>query len=77
MLEFDTASFMNPALLGGFTSTALGELAVVTYTLNGVAFIWFVGLVLFKIFSIFRSVMKSVKDENDWELYQRVGRLSM
>ena len=75
--KYDTASFMNLALLAGITSTAVGEPAVAAYVLIGIAFAQFVGLVLFKIFSILKSVMKCCQKEeegeDDWELYEQAA----
>ena len=72
---FDSALFVNLALLAGITSTAVGEPAVAAYVLIGIAFAQFVGLVLFKIFSILKSVMKCCQKEeegeDDWELYEQ------
>ena len=74
---FDTAFFMNLALLAGITSTAVGEPAVAAYVLIGIAFAQFVGMVLFKIFSILKSVMKCCQKEeegeDDWELYEQAA----
>ena len=58
---FDIASFMNLVLLTGaysFVTTAGGDLAVSTYLLVGVAFLQFVGLILFKLFFILRQNIK-------------------
>ena len=74
---FDIALFMNLALLAGCTSTAVGDPAVAAYVLIGIAFAQFVGLVLFKIFSILKSVMKCCQKEeegeDDWELYEQAA----
>ena len=77
---FDTFSFMNLAVVGVatcFITTASGHLSVSAYTLIGVAFVQFVGLVLFKIFSILkqsemvrRCLPKNQPVEDDWELYE-------
>ena len=77
---FDTFSFMNLAVLGVatcFTTTARGDLSVPTYILIGVAFVHFVGLVIFKVFSILkqsekvmRCLLRAQPAENDWELYE-------
>ena len=80
---FDTFFFMNLALLGVanfFTTTAGGNMAVPTYTLIGVALVQFVGLVLFKLFSILRRSEKLMRClhrgqplEDDWELYEQAA----
>ena len=74
---FDTALFMNLALLAGITSTAVGDPTVAAYVLIGIVFAQFVGLVLFKIFSILKSVMKCCQKEkegeDDWELYEQAA----
>ena len=80
---FDIAFFMNLALLTGATSfiaTAGGELAMSAYTLIGIAFVLFAGLVLFKVFSILKQsekVMEFLRKkqivEDDWELYEQAA----
>ena len=52
---------MNFALLAGYINTAVGEPAVAAYVLIG--FVQFVGLVLFKIFSILKRLMKCCQEE--------------
>ena len=61
---FDITFFMNLALLSGaysFITAAGGDLAVPVYTLIGVAFVQFVGLIIFKFFSIFKQSKKVMK----------------
>ena len=80
---FDTFSFMNLAVVSVatcFITTANGRLSVSAYTLIGVAFVQFVGLVLFKIFSILkqsemvrRCLPKNQPVEDDWELYEEAA----
>jgi len=80
---FDTTFFMNLVLLiwaNSFTATAGGGLAMSAYTLIGIAFVQFVGLVLFKVFSILKQsekVMECLRkrqiDEDDWELYEQAA----
>ena len=80
---FDIAFFMNLALLTGATSfigTAGGELAMSSYTLIGIAFVLFAGLVLFKVFSILKQSEKVMEFlhkkqivEDDWELYEQAA----
>ena len=58
---FNTAFYMNLALLTGMTffNNAVGEDPIVaTYILIGIAFVQFVGLVLFKVFSILKQNKK-------------------
>ena len=80
---FDLTFFMNLAILSGahsFTTTAGGRVAVPAYTLIGVAFAQFVGLVIFKVFSILKrseKVMECLRKEqpveDDWELYEQAA----
>ena len=80
---FDIAFFMNLALLTGATSfiaTAGGELAMSAYTLIGIAFVLFAGLVLFKVFSILKQSEKMMEFlrkkqivEDNWELYEQAA----
>ena len=80
---FDIASFMNLVLLTGaysFITTAGGDLAVSAYTLVGVAFLQFVGLIFFKVISILRQnekvmgcLRKNQPVEDDWELYEQAA----
>ena len=80
---FDIAFFMNLTLLSGATSfiaTAGGELAMSAYTLIGIVFVQFVGLVLFKVFSILKQSEKVMECfckkqivEDDWELYEQAA----
>ena len=80
---FDIAFFMNLVLLTGtnsFIATAGGGLAMSAYTLIGIAFVQFAGLVLFKVFSILKQSEKVMKFlhkkqivEDDWELYEQAA----
>ena len=80
---FNIASFMNLVLLTGaysFITTAGGDVAVSAYTLVGVAFVQFVGLIFFKVFSILRQnekvmgcLRKKHPVEDDWELYEQAA----
>ena len=82
---FDITFFMNLALLTGaysFTTTVGVGLAVCAYTLIGIAFVQFVGLVLFKVFSILKRsekvmacLCKNQHVEDDWELYEEAALL--
>ena len=80
---FDIAFFMNLALLTGansFITTAGGDLAASAYTLTGMAFVQFVGLVIFKVFFILKQTEKVMgclrkrqPVEDDWELYEQAA----
>ena len=80
---FNITLFMNLIILSGaqsFTTTAGGSVAVPAYTLIGVAFAQFVGLVIFKVFSILKrseKVMECLRKEqpveDDWELYEQAA----
>ena len=80
---FDTSFFMNLALLSGsnlFASTAGEDTSMSAYILIGVAFAQFIGLVLFKMFSILKQnekVMKCFRKghhvEDDWEFYEEAA----
>ena len=80
---FDIAFFMNLALLTGanfFIYASGGGLATSEYTLIGIAFVQFAGLVLFKVFSILKQsekVMECLRKkqivEDDWELYEQAA----
>ena len=82
---FDITFFMNLVLLTGaysFVATAGGDLAASAYTLIGIAFVQFVGLVLFKVVSILKQnkklmgcLCKKQPQEDDWELYEEVALL--
>ena len=79
---FDTAFFMNLALLTGtnlFANTAGQDPTVAAYILTGVAFAQFIGLILFKLFSILRKTMaclhKEQRVEDDWEAYEEAAVL--
>ena len=79
---FDTAFFMNLALLTGtnlFTNTAGQDPTVAAYILTGVAFAQFIGLILFKLFSILRKTMACLRKEqpveDDWEAYEEAAVL--
>jgi len=72
---------MNLALLTGMTffANAIGEDPIVaTYILIGIAFVQFVGLILFKVFSILKRNKKIMTClhkrqplEEDWEAYEQ------
>ncbi len=71
---------MNLALLGLANLFSEGNQAAATYTLVGVAFAQFVGLVLFKVFAIFKLTEKVTvclrrgqPAEDDWEDYERTA----
>ena len=82
---FDTSFFVNLALLSVancFTTIAGGGVAGSSYTLIGVAFVQFVGLVLFKVFSILKlsekvmgCLRRGQRIEDDWELYEEAALL--
>ena len=82
---FDIAFFMNLALLcltKFFTAASGGDQSVATYTLIGMAFAQFLGLVLFKILSILKKsdkVMACLRmgqpAADDWELYEQAALL--
>ena len=79
---FDTAFFMNLALLTGtnlFANTAGQDPTVAAYILTGVAFAQFIGLILFKLFSILRKTMACLRKEqpveDDWEAYEEAAVL--
>ena len=82
---FDTAYFMNLALLAGascFNTTETRDPAVSSYTLIGIALTQFVGLILFKVSSILKRserVMTCLHlqqaAEDDWELYEQAALL--
>ena len=73
VVMFDLSFFMNLAILSGahsFTTTAGGGVAVPAYTLIGVAFAQFAGLVIFKVFSILKrseKVMECLRKEQPVE----------
>ena len=79
---FDITFFLNLVLLTGaysFVATTGGDLAASAYTLIGIAFIQFVGLVLFKVVSILKQseklmecLCKKQPHEDDWELYEEL-----
>ena len=57
-----------------------GDLAASAYTLIGIAFLQFIGLVVFKVFSLFKqseTVMRCLHSrqpaEDDWELYEEAA----
>jgi len=80
---YDTFFFMNLALLEltSFFTTAVGrDETVAVYVLKGVAFVQFLGLIIFKVFSILKrseKVMaclhKRQPAEDDWELYEEAA----
>ena len=62
------------------TLSPLQQEAVSAYTLIGVAFVQFVGLVIFKVFSILKlsekvmgCIHKKQQVEDDWELYEQAA----
>ena len=81
---FDVSFIMNLALLSVtnmFTTMVRGDQTVAAYTLIGIAFVQFLGLILHKIFSILKKNEK-VKAclrhrrqpvEDDWELYEEAA----
>ena len=80
---YDTFFFMNLALLGltSFFTTAVGrDQTVAVYVLIGVAFVQFLGLIIFKVFSILKrseKVMACLHKRqpagDDWELYEQAA----
>ena len=80
---FDASFFMNLALLSVayfFTTLVAGDQSVVAYTLTGIAFIEFLGLIMFKLISILRRSEKMMSclhkrqpAEDDWELYEQAA----
>ena len=80
---FDISFIMNLALLSVatmFTIMVGGDEMVVSYTLIGIAFIQFIGLVLFKLFSILKGrerimacLHRRQPVEDDWELYEEAA----
>ena len=82
---YDTFFFMNLVLLGltSFFTTAVGrDQTVAVYVLIGVAFVQFLGLIIFKIFSICKRSEKVMAclhkrrpAEDDWELYEEAALL--
>ena len=82
---FDTAFYMNLALLSGtniFAHAAGGDPSLAAYILIGAAFVQFVGLILFKVFSILKRnerviacLHKGRPVEEDWEMYEQAALL--
>ena len=77
---FITSFSMNLALLGLIFSRPGGDRGVAAYTLTGMAFTQFVGLILFKVFAILKKskpVMafcnKRQLSDDDWELYEQAA----
>ena len=80
---FDASFFVNLALLGVcnvFTTTVRKDQSVAAYPLIGIAFIQFLGLLLFKVFSILKRnervmacLRKRRSAEDDWELYEQAA----
>ena len=80
---FDISFIMNLALLSVatmFTTMVGGDEMVASYTLIGIAFIQFIGLVLFKLFSILKGrerimacLHRRQPVEDDWELYEEAA----
>ena len=85
VLLFDSLFYLNLLFLAWtnlFTSTVAGDPAVMAYTLIGIAFFLFVGLVLFKASSSLKrrakvvSCLHNKQDvEDDWELYEQAALL--
>ena len=82
---FNMAFYINLVLFSGanlYTKTSGGDLAVASYTLIGMAFLQFIGLVTFKIALKFKKcpkVMEYVRVrrrvDDDWELYEQAALL--
>ena len=82
---YDTFFFMNLALLGltnFFTTAVGGDQTVAVYVLIGVALVQFLGLIIFKVFSILKNCEKVMAclpkrrpSEDDWELYEQAALL--
>ena len=82
---FNTAFYMNLALLSGINcfSHAVGEdPSLAAYILIGAAFVQFVGLILFKVFSILKQNERAIAClhkgrpvEEDWEVYEQAALL--
>ena len=82
---YDVSFFMNLAILcmaNIFTTRSGTGQHVATYTLIGMAFVQFLGLIIFKLFSILKKSGRVViclhrkqHDENDWELYEQAALL--
>ena len=82
---FDTAFYMNLALLSGtnvFAHAVGGDPTLAAYILIGAAFVQFVGLILFKVFSILKRnerviacLHKGRPVEEDWEVYEQAALL--
>ena len=80
---FEMAFYMNLALFVGsaFYSRFSGDIQVASYTLIGMAFLQFVGLLIFKIFQILkksgklRCLKESQPAEDDWELFEQAAHL--
>ena len=80
---FDITFFMNLMVLTAvysFIASGGGDLAVSAYTLIGIAFVQFVGLVLFKVLTtlkrsekFMRCFRKGQPIEDDWELYEQAA----
>ena len=79
---FDISFFLNLALLcltKLFTTTSGGDQDVAAYTLIGIAFAQFLGLVLFKVISILKKSEKVMaylhkrQLAEDWELYEEAA----
>ena len=82
---FEISFFMNLALLcvtNSFTSSSGGDQGVAASTLIGIAFVQFLGLIIFKVFSILKRSKKIMAClhkrqpvEDDWELYEAAALL--
>ena len=82
---FDTSFYLNLVLLAAsnlFISSEGGEPIVAAYTLIGMAFVQFIGLVLFKVFVVLKQnekvktcLHKRQPAKDDWELYEEAALL--
>ena len=83
---FNMAFFLNLALLATtilYIRTSGGDPAVASYTLIGIAFLQFTGLVIFKMACILKNSSKLMKcvrmrqyvDDDDWEMYEQAALL--
>ena len=82
---FNMAFYLNIILFSTtilYIITSEGDLAVAAYTLIGIAFLQFIGLVIFKIACILKKSPKLMKcmrmrqpADDDWELYEQAALL--
>ena len=79
---FDASFFMNLALMSVayfFTTIVDGDQSMVSYTFTGIAFLEFLGLIVFKLISILKRSKKLTclhgrqPAEDDWELYEEAA----